>query len=251
MLNIVIPMAGRGKRFQEKSYRLPKPLLPVGNKMMVQVAVDNVCPKADFRLIFLCLQEHVEAFHLDERLRRTYPGCQVIVVSQVTEGALCTVLLAEAEINTADPLLIANSDQWVNFHIESFLFLLANDPSLSGAILTMTSTDPKCSFLKFSPSGQIEGVVEKQVVSDEATVGIYLFAHGRDFVADAHRMIAADLRVNGEFYVAPVYNQMLARGGRIGILNVGKEYENVWGLGTPQDYEFFLRSLADGKVEGW
>ena len=251
MLNIVIPMAGRGKRFQDQSYRLPKPLLPVGGKLMVQVAVDNVCPETDFRLIFLCLKEHVDDFQIDAWLRRTYPGCLVIVVSQVTEGALCTVLLAEAEINTADPLLIANSDQWVNFHIGDLLRLLTSEPPLSGAILTMTSQDPKCSFVKFGLAGQIEGVVEKQVVSDEATVGIYLFAHGADFVADAHRMIAADLRVNGEFYVAPVYNQMLARGGRIGILNVGKEYENVWGLGTPKDYEYFLKAMENGQVEGW
>ena len=104
----------------------------------------------------------------------------------------------------------------------------------------MTSQDPKCSFVKFSSDGQIECIVEKQVVSDEATAGIYLFACGNEFVADAHRMIASNLRVNGEFYVAPVYNQMISLGEHIALLNVGKEYESVWSLGTPNDYEFFL-----------
>ncbi|MDY0040736.1 MAG: glycosyltransferase family 2 protein [Desulforhabdus sp.] len=251
MLNIVIPMAGRGQRFKDKSYRLPKPLLPIRDRRMVQVVVDNVCPKSDYKLIFLCLKEHVEEFQIEQWLRQTYPGCEVIIVSTVTEGALCTVLLAEQLINTPDPLLIANSDQWVNFNIGDFLHLLTEQPELSGAILTMTSRDPKCSFIKFGPSGNIVGVVEKQVVSDEATVGIYLFSSGQEFVADARRMIAAELRVNGEFYVAPVYNQLLERGGQIGILNVGKEYEDVWSLGTPNDYEFFLKGLDERKVKGW
>jgi hypothetical protein len=117
---------------------------------------------------------------------------------------------------------------------------LTIQPAPAGAILTMTSQDPKCSFVKFSSDGQIECIVEKQVVSDEATAGIYLFACGNEFVADAHRMIASNLRVNGEFYVAPVYNQMISRGEHIALLNVGKEYESVWSLGTPNDYEFFL-----------
>lgn len=251
MLNIVIPMAGRGQRFKDKSYRLPKPLLPIGDRRMVQVVVDNVCPKSDYRLIFLCLKEHVEEFQIEKWLKKTYPGCEVIIVSTVTEGALCTVLLAEQFINTPDPLLIANSDQWVNFNIENFLHLLTKQPELSGAILTVNTHDPNYSFITFGPSGTIVGVVEKQVVSDEATVGIYLFSQGQEFVADAHRMIAADLRVNGEFYVAPVYNQLLDRGGQIGILNVGRLNEDVWSLGTPGDYEFFLNALESRKVKGW
>jgi NDP-sugar pyrophosphorylase family protein len=218
---------------------------------MVQVVVDNVCPKSDYRLIFLCLQEHVEEYQIDQWLRQNYPGCEVITVSTVTEGALCTVLLAEQFINTPDPLLIANSDQWVNFNVEDFLHLQTKQPEVSGAILTVTTQDPNYSFITFDPSGNVVGVVEKQVVSDEATVGIYLFSNGQDFVADAYRMIAADLRVNGEFYIAPVYNQLLERGGQIGIHNVGRLGEDVWSLGTPGDYEFFLNALEGGKIKGW
>jgi hypothetical protein len=85
------------------------------------------------------------------------------------------------------------------------------------------------------------------VVSNEATVGIYNYRRGRDFVAAAEEMIMRDLRVNGEFYVAPAYNQLIARGRKIAYFNVGREYDGMYGLGIPKDLEFFNK-LADRLV---
>jgi hypothetical protein len=87
--------------------------------------------------------------------------------------------------------------------------------------MTMWADDPKWSFARLDARGLVDLVVEKEVVSNCATVGIYNFKSGRDFVRAADDMIAKNLRVNNEFYVAPVYNQLIAERARIGIYDIG------------------------------
>jgi hypothetical protein len=91
-------------------------------------------------------------------------------------------------------------------------------------------------------------VVEKRVVSNEATVGIYNYRRGRDFVRAAQAMIARGLRVNNEFYVAPAYNQLIAEGQKIVFHNVGKENDGMYGLGVPADLERFLNNPISKKA---
>ncbi len=133
------------------------------------------------------------------------------------------------------PLIIANSDQWVDHDINAHLAQLRRH-DLDGLIMTMTADDPKWSFVELD-GDRVTNVVEKEVVSSEATVGIYTFARAREYFDGARAMIAADKRVNGEFYVAPVYNELIAGGARIGIDNVGVDGGGMYGLGTPVDYE--------------
>lgn len=238
MLNIVIPMAGRGSRFSNAGYKDPKPLIKINGIEMIRLVIGNLRPSCEHRFIFLCLQEHMEKYDVSEKLKNWCPGCLVIPVSKVTEGAACTVLLAEKYINNPDPLMIANSDQWVDTNIDGYL---SAGQDAEGLIMSMKAKDPKWSYVRFDQNGEVQEVVEKQVVSDEATVGIYNFAHGSDYVSYAHKMINADLRVNGEFYVAPVYNQMIEDGGKIRIHNIGTEKEGMYGLGIPEDLEAFKK----------
>lgn len=238
MLNIVIPMAGRGGRFEKEGFTLPKPLIPVRGKAMSRLVIENIRPAREHRFVFLCLKDHLDKFGLAERLREWAPGCRILAIDQVTQGAACTVLLARALFGTTDPLLLANCDQWVDGGIEPFLnHIDEQDPD--GAILTMTANDPKWSYVQFSPDGKVISVVEKQVVSDQATVGIYYFRHGSMFVHAAEKMIAADKRVAGEFYVAPVYNELIAEKARIVCWNVGSEGNGMHGLGIPSDVRAF------------
>lgn len=238
MLNIVIPMAGRGSRFAEAGYTCPKPLIPIKGKPMTEVVINNLRSKTPHRFIFLCLREHLERYALDEKLRSWSPGCEVLTVDAVTEGAACTVLLAKNLINNDAPLMIANCDQWVDISIDEYLAELDRTGS-DGLIMTMQADDPKWSYVRFDGQGKPCEVVEKQVVSDEATVGIYNYRKGSDFVAAAEAMIEKRARVNGEFYVAPAYNEMIALGKRIAIYNVGRELDGMYGLGIPRDLELF------------
>src|SRR5580698_3745547 len=241
-LQIVIPMAGRGSRFAKAGYTTPKPLIPLGGRPMIQWVIDNIRPGRPHRFIFICLAEHLETYpEVAVELRRLCPGCEIVPVSAVTEGAACTVLLARKWIDSDDPLMIANSDQVVELNINDYLAAQDADGT-DGLIMTFWSDHPKWSYCRMRPDGTVKEVLEKQVVSNEATVGIYNFRRGRDFVRAADAMIAADLRVNNEFYVAPAYNILIAEGARIITMKTGREYAGMHGVGTPEDLDLFVKT---------
>ena len=235
-------MAGRGSRFANAGFTTPKPLIPVGGRPMIEWVIDNIRPRRAHRFIFLCLAEHLETYpEVPAELRRLCPGCEIVPVATVTEGAACTVLLARRFIDSADPLMIANSDQLVELDINDYL-AAADAPGVAGLIMTFWSDHPKWSYCRLRPDGDVTEVVEKKVVSNEATVGIYNFRAGRDFVRAADAMIAANLRVNNEFYVAPTYNQLIAEGARIITMKTGREFAGMHGVGTPEDLAAFQKS---------
>lgn len=238
MINIVVPMAGRGSRFSQAGYSLPKPLLSVFGRPMIEVVIENLRPSQPHRFIFICQREHLLAHDLEPTLRRAGMNTLIVPIDHVTEGAACTVLLAEADINNDDALMIANCDQYIATHIDTYLNRMA-DGGFDGFIMTMTANDPKWSFIGLDADGKVNRVVEKQVVSDEATVGVYNYLRGRDFIAAAHKMIASNDRTNNEFYVAPAYNYMIRRGSRVGYMNIGADRSGMYGLGVPEDLEYF------------
>jgi NDP-sugar pyrophosphorylase family protein len=238
VLNIVLPMAGRGQRFLDAGYTLPKPLIPVQGKPMVQVVVENLRPARPCRFVFLILREHAAEFRLDARLQRLVPGSRVLYLDHVSEGPACTVLQAAVLIDNNDPLMIANCDQWIDADVNDYLAVM-DATGADGLIMTMWADDPKWSYVRLDAGGAVAEAAEKKVISNEATVGIYNFARGRDFVWAANEMIRKDLRVNNEFYVAPAYNELIARGARVAVHNVGREYDGMHGLGTPADLQRF------------
>ena len=238
-LQIVIPMAGLGSRFAQASFTVPKPLIPVGGRPMIQWIVENIRPKRAHHFVFLCLAEHLEKYpEVPAELARICPGCDIVPVAGVTEGAACTVLLARDFIDNDAPLMIANSDQIVDLAIHDYL-AAADAPGVDGLIMTFWSDHPKWSYCRMRADGTVSEVVEKKVVSNEATVGIYNFRRGHDFVRAADAMIAKNLRVNNEFYVAPCYNQLIEEGAKIMTMKTGREYDGMYGLGIPEDLEFF------------
>lgn len=237
MLNIVVPMAGRGQRFADAGYALPKPLIDVAGVPMIQLVIANLTPACPHRFHFLLQRDHAVTHGLDAMVQEWAPGCSVTLLDGVTEGAACTVLLARAFIDNDDALMIANCDQYIDTDINTYL---AAQGGADGLIMTMWADDPKWSFVRRDGEGRVSGVVEKEVVSNEATVGIYNFARGRDFVRAAEAMIAAGLRVNGEFYVAPAYDQMIDAGAQIACHSIGRVGAGMHGLGTPADLEEFL-----------
>ena len=238
MLNIVIPMAGRGSRFADAGYTLPKPLIPVGSTPMIEVVVNNLRPNTPHRFIFLCLDEHIHQYNLRDKLAQMAPGCEVVPVSTVTEGAACTVLLAEDLINTPAPLMIANSDQYIDADINTYL---THGAKHDGIIMTMYANDTRWSYIKLDENNLVTEVREKVIISNEATVGIYNFTRGSDFVTGAKEMITKNLRENNEFYVAPVYNILIAQGMKFNYHNIGELGNGMYGLGVPEDLEAFVK----------
>lgn len=255
MLNICIPLAGKGSRFVDAGYEKPKPFIDACGKPMIQRVIENLTPYEPYRFIFLARREH-------ESYIKQYMSfaTNVIYVDEVTEGAACTVLLAEAAIDSLDPLIIANSDQlavwndmdkvvWsrgdeggvVRWQESDNIQDMINNAVLRGLDATMATfhaTHPKWSYAKVDPtSGYVSEVAEKKVISNHATVGVYWYRHGADFVRAARAMIDKGIRTNNEFYVCPVFNEMVGLQKYVGIYPI----HSMSGLGTPSDLELWIK----------
>ena len=236
-LNVLIPMAGAGSRFEQAGYTFPKPLIDVNNKPMIQVVVDNL--NIDANYIFVVQKAHREKYNLDTLLNLIAPGCKIVETDGVTEGAACTALLAKEYIDTDAPLFFANSDQFVEWDSNEFMYKM-NETDADGGIVTFKATHPKWSFAKIDDSGLVTEVAEKNPISDNATVGYYYWKHGSDFVKYAEQMIEKNVRVNNEFYVCPVFNQAIVECKKIRVFDV----KGMWGLGTPEDLKNYLENYG-------
>jgi HAD superfamily hydrolase (TIGR01509 family) len=232
-LNVLIPMAGAGSRFAEAGYSFPKPLIDVNDKPMIQAVVDNLAIDATYT--YIVQKSHFEKYNLGYLLNAITPNCNIVQVDGITEGAAATCLLAKEFINTDDPIVMANSDQIVDWNSREFLYEM-HSKNADGGIATFKSTHPKWSYAKVNELGLVTEVAEKKPISDDATVGIYYWKHGSDFVKYAEQMINKDIRVNGEFYTCPVFNEAIQDDKRIYTTTVKK----MWGIGTPEDLNNYL-----------
>jgi NDP-sugar pyrophosphorylase family protein len=237
-------MAGEGKRFQEAGYSFPKPLIEVPNmngNPMIKVVVDSLGIHG--KTIFVVQAAHRNKFNLDSFLGILAPECEIVEVEGITDGAACTCLLAKAHIDNGDELVVANSDQFLDWKPEEFIYFMRNKKADFG-ILTFPNTHPKWSYAKTDADGKILEVAEKKVISNHATVGVYYWKKGVDFVRSAERMIRKNLRVGqsfngkGEFYVCPSFNEMIREGKSGYIFEINKS--QMYGLGTPEDLRYFV-----------
>jgi NDP-sugar pyrophosphorylase family protein len=233
-INVVIPAAGQGKRFAEVGYQHPKPLIDVEGRPMIDLVLENF--RGVGRPVVLMQERHVEQYCADSLIKSLAADGEVVGVDGLTEGAACTVLLAEPFIDNQNELVLANSDQVVDVSIEAFVKEM-RDLNADGGILTFKSDHPKWSYARTDAAGRVTEVAEKVVISDQATVGIYYFRHGADFVRFAKQMIAKDIRVNNEFYVCPVFNELVRDGLDVYVSEI--EPGQMHGLGTPEDLEAF------------
>lgn len=234
-LNVLIPMAGAGTRFEAAGYTFPKPLIEIRGRPMIQVVVENL--NIDARYIYIVQKSHYEKYNLDYLLRLITPGCEIVQIDGVTEGAACTTLLAREFIDNDNSLVIANSDQFVEWSSGETLYsFMAN--GIDGGIVTFPATHPRWSFAKIDEDGIVLEVAEKKPISNIATVGIYFWKKGSDYVKYANQMIDRDIRTNGEFYVCPVFNLAIEDSKKFRVRNI----EKMWGLGTPEDLDYFLEN---------
>ena len=232
-MNVLIPMAGRGSRFADVGYTFPKPLIEVNGKPMIQVVLENLNIEANYT--FVVRKEHYEKYSVQYLLTLIAPGCNIVQVDELTEGSACTTLLAKEFIDNDDPLLLANSDQFMEWNSNECLYAF-NADGIDGGILTFKATHPKWSYAKVGEDGFVSEVAEKKPISNDATVGVYFWKKGSDYVKYAEQMIQKNIRTNGEFYICPTINEAIADGKKFRI----KEVDRMWGIGTPEDLTYFL-----------
>ena len=222
-------MAGLGSRFADAGYDKPKPLIDVNGVPMIKAVVDSLGLKGTY--IFIVQKSHSVQYHLLDYLDHVVPGCKVVEIEGPTDGAARTTLLAKSFIDNDYPLVVANSDQIIRWDSDGFVSSLHDND----AIALFTATDPKWSYAKIE-NGTISSVAEKKVISDKATVGVYGWTKGSDYVKYAEQMISKDIRTNNEFYVCPVYNEAIAAGNTV----VPYFVDEMHGIGTPEDLRTYL-----------
>ena len=230
-------MAGEGSRFAKEGFTFPKPLIDVRGKPMIQKVVENLDFVSEY--IFLVRKKHIQEYTglVDTLERITNGSYKIVEVDSLTEGAACTALLAKEYINNDEDLLIANSDQFIEYQRQNFISL-KEMTNVDAIVWTFNAVHPKWSFVKTNARGYITEVAEKRPISDIATCGIYWYRRGSDFVKYAEQMIEKDIRVNNEFYIAPVYNELIQDKKSLIPFYVHK----MWGLGTPEDLRNFLEN---------
>lgn len=255
-LHVVVPMAGLGSRFSKAGYTVPKPFIPVFGKPMIQWVIDNMKVHLEIydgvsvpnpwslKFHFIVQQAHLDAYNFDALCKSCNLDYTITPITSLTEGAACSVLLAKEHINNDEPLVTVNSDQFLEWDQNEFYRALCNN-EFDGCISVFEQNNPddiKWSYSKTDSKGIVTEVAEKKYISNWATTGIYGWAHGSDYVRYAEQMISKNIRVNGEFYVCPVYNEAISAGGNFRNLACKK----IWGLGVPEDLEKFLEKYPNG-----
>lgn len=238
-LNIVMPMAGLGSRFRDAGFDKPKPLIDVRGRPMYAWATESLPVAKASRLIFILLASQPEFPELQQDIEIRYAAHRPVVLSvpELTAGQAVTVLRAKELIDNSEPLLVHNAD--TAFDAERDWTEKALAENLDGALLVFSSNEKRWSFSRENSAGFVEEVREKEVISSWATTGTYWFRRGADFVASAESRIRSGKREASEFYVGPLYNDLISSGAKVRNFRIGKLYC----FGTPEDLAATLRNL--------
>jgi len=227
--NLLLPIAGNGQRFIDAGYTVPKPLIEINGKTILDRSLESV--KLDnCNLIFIIRQDHVKEHNLNLILKSRYKDCKIVVIPGLTEGALSTCMLAKEHIDNDMPLMIFTPDCYFEPQINPDNI----NESFDGMVCVFNSNSPAHSYVKLDENAEyVNNTAEKKVISNLAIGGLYYWKNGSDFVKYGNQMIEKDLRVNGEFYIAPVFNEFISDGNKVGIDRNTKH--DI--LGTPEDLE--------------
>ena len=242
MTQLVIPMAGLGSRFKEAGYSLSKPLLPMGKFRMFEVVISNLWHESITKVILVSRRGAITQADRVSMGRELARPVFNVELDSLSEGPAASVELTSPLLNPEEPLVVANSDQYLDASLAPFYSSLTT--GTTHQILTMDASDARWSFVELDEQNFVCRVREKEVISNIATVGVYGFASAAHFLDGYRRMRLANDRTNGEFYVAPIFNHLKKRSTRI--VHLGPLGRVMHGLGVPADYESFL---SNGPLE--
>ena len=246
-INIVIPLSGEGTSFQNAGYTFPKPLIDINGKPMIQLVIENLKPKTQHKFVLICKKEHNDKYSINQIFQNaTKNNYETIQLYASTQGAACTVLTAVDFINNDEELIVANGDQVIDVAIDKFINF-ARKSKADGVIMTFMSQHPRWSYARVGKKGLVLETAEKKVISDKATVGIYYFKKGSFFVQSAFAMVQKNIRFNNDFYVCPVYNELILEGKKI--ISWEIKQEQMHSLGTPEDLNTYLFSLKTKNIK--
>lgn len=237
-MNFLITMAGRGQRFVDRGYADPKMLIVVRGKTLLEWSLDSLPLELCSRLVFVGLAEHERRYNMSARISALLPRTRDVRyrwLESVTRGQAETALAARPDVDESRPLVIFNID--TRFVSKTMAAALKDDSS-DGVLGAFPSREPRFSFAAASPDGTVTDVREKEVISSHALTGLYSFRYCSDFFDTAAQWIRDGKRVRNEFYIAPMYADLIRKGRRFTLDHA----EVVDILGTPEEVAVFAKA---------
>lgn len=238
---LVIPLAGRGTRYSNVGYTTPKPLIEVVGKPMLYHAFQSVKNIKFSKLVFIALSEHEKLFGVRKLIQEQITeNFELILLDEVTEGQLCTVLKAAPFFKENEGLLIAASDSYIESNIGSEI----EHSDADGIISVIDLPGEQWSFAKTNESGNVIEVTEKIKISNNASTGIYYFKNAKQFELEAETILANKETTKGEYYIMPLYNKLIKKGAVIKLSNATA----MWDMGTPEAKQKFEQYLDESNI---
>ncbi len=230
-LHLIMPMGGRGQRFFDDGFIIPKPLIEIHGKPFFYwsaMSVLKFMPQCD--VTFVVLKEHIENFNIDSRILELFPQADIAVIDHVLGGAVLTCMEGVKRIKDDIPVIFNDCDHM--FRCDKLTYLSDKDVSrFDGLLLTFVSDSPKFSYAECDDEGRVVRTAEKQVISSDAICGAYYFRNRSVFLKNAE--IYLKKCDYSEYFMSGVYNCMIENGLTAGILRTDHHIS----FGTPEEYK--------------
>jgi dTDP-glucose pyrophosphorylase len=239
-VQLVIPLAGEGKRFTDR-YSCPKPLIDVFGEPMICLAVRTLgIPHSDS--VFIIRSDHNKDGSLKSKIKSSSANSKVIEIDRLTDGPCSTALLSAPYLDPERPLVVANCDQVMRWDGEKFIRYCQRE-NYDGVVVTYHESTPKNSYARLNRVGDVVEVREKSQISCVSLNGIHYWKKASYFLDSAQEMIERNDRTNNEFYIAPSYNYMISKGLRVGIFHIPNEQHHA--IGTTHDLEKYIEMESE------
>lgn len=235
--NLVFPIAGVGKRFLDQGYIQTKPLIHAGRKTIIEWGLESVLHDKNINIIFTVRKDQCIINGIDSYLKKICPNCQIVKLDKPTNGSLETVALSVKELSLNGELYIHTSDIVLPHPVD--LEKVFHDNNIDAATFTFKANNPSYSYCKLADSDTsfVESMIEKEIVSDVANIGIYCFKSTTQFMKYADQIISSEKKVKSEYYISSVFENLIKDGHKVKAIDV----DEVNVVGTPKELKFFTK----------
>lgn len=245
---VLVLAAGSNDAYEQAGAPYPKNLVELAGKPLLQHVAEWLMPlkATGAEFVYLVPRAEDERFFTASVIRLMDADATVIEVPESTGGAACTALLAIEHIRPDAPLLIVNGDIVIDRDPTDFVRDFAAR-GLDGGAVIFDGIHPRWSYVRLNGDGLVVEAAEKRPISRHATAGVYWFAKGADFVTAASAMLLKHAEIEGAFYIAPVFNELVLRHKSIGVASIpASAYHS---LKDPIDARQYEASLGASKEQ--
>lgn len=244
--HLVFPMGGAGSRFSETGIDLPKPLIEIhGKPFFYWAVVSLIIDIKDYDLSFVVLKEHIDKNRIDKEIIGYFPKANINIIEKVLPGPVFTSMVGCNDIDDDYPIIFNDCDHLFRCrNISCEIEEMASSGNIAGELLTFQADQSQFSYVEFDAVGNVIGTREKQVVSNHAICGAYVYRSAQIFKKMAE--LYKDNCPYSECFMSGVYNTMIEHGYKVRVCPLNFHLE----FGTPAEYEQAKISSLFSEFEG-